>query len=176
MTKKGLTRTARRTPYFQRPHLGAHQHFTRHPLRLALSPLLSLKLVILTWSLHGLNTYVDDGDGAIFARVTQLPSWVKKPSLYQPHSSSLVVSFEDPDGTSLSSLLAARHLFGFGAQLTVRKWRQPPPSQSKREAMAARRKRQQKTKAEAERQWPPGPGRSAEPSPRGDRSESFRRR
>ena len=61
-------------------------------------------------------------------RVTQLPSWVRKPSLYKAFSASLlVISFEDPDGTVLSSLLAARHLFGFGAQLTVCKWRQPPP-------------------------------------------------
>ena len=62
-------------------------------------------------------------------RVTQLPFWVRKPSLYKGFSaSSLVVSFEDPDGTVLSSLLAVRHLFGFGAQLTVRKWHQPPLS------------------------------------------------
>ena len=27
--------------------------------------------------------------------------------------------------------VAARHLFGFGTQLTVRKWRQPPPSTNK---------------------------------------------
>ena len=61
-------------------------------------------------------------------RITQLPSWVKKPSDYKPHSSSsLVVAFEDPDGSALSSLLAARHLYGFGSQLTVRKWKNPPP-------------------------------------------------
>ena len=72
--------------------------------------------------------------------VTQLPSWVRKPSLYKAYSaSSLVVSFEDPDGTVLSSLLAARHLFGFGAQLTVRKWRQPPPSTNKNIAAAKHR-------------------------------------
>ena len=96
-------------------------------------------------------------------RVTQLPSWVKKPSLYEPNSSSsLVVSFEDPDGSSLSSLLAARHLFGFGAQLTVRKWRQPPPSPSKRVAAAEHRQRQLKTQAQAQKQRAPGPGKSAE--------------
>ena len=55
-------------------------------------------------------------------RITQLPSWVKKPSEYKPNSaSSLVVAFEDPDGSALSSLIAARHLYGFGSQLTVRK-------------------------------------------------------
>ena len=75
-------------------------------------------------------------------RVTQLPSWVRKPSLYKAFSaSSLVVSFEDPDGTVLLSLLAARHLFGFGAQLTVRKWRQPPPSTSKNVAAAKHHQR-----------------------------------
>ena len=96
-------------------------------------------------------------------RVTQLPSWVKKPSLYEPNSSSsLVVSFEDPDGSSLSSLLAARHLFGFGAQLTVRKWRQPPPSPSKRVAVAQRRQRQLATRVAAAKQRSQGPGRSAE--------------
>ena len=68
-------------------------------------------------------------------RITQLPSWVKKPSGYKPHSSSsLVVSFEDPDGSTLSSLVAARHLFGFSAQLTVRKWKNPPPSPAKIQA------------------------------------------
>ena len=96
-------------------------------------------------------------------RVTQLPSWVRKPSLYEPNSSSsLVISFEDPDGSSLSSLLAARHLFGFGAQLTVRKWRQPPPSPSKRAAAAERRQQQLKTQAQAQKQRAPGPGKSAE--------------
>ena len=96
-------------------------------------------------------------------RVTQLPSWVKKPSLYEPNSSSsLVISFEDPNSSSLSSLVAARHLFGFGAQLTVCKWRQPPPSPSKQVAAAERRQRQLKTKAQAQKQRAPGPGKSAE--------------
>ena len=62
-------------------------------------------------------------------QVTQLPSWVRKPSLYKAFSaSSLIVSFKDPDSTILSSLLAIRHLFSFGAQLSVCKWHQPPPS------------------------------------------------
>ena len=75
-------------------------------------------------------------------RMTQLPSWVRKPSLYKAFSaSSLVVSFEDPDGTVLSSLLAARHLFGFGAQLTVCKWCQPPPLTNKNIAAAKQRQR-----------------------------------
>ena len=73
-------------------------------------------------------------------RVTQLPSWVKKPSDYKPHSSSsLVVSFEDPDGSTLSSLVAARHLFGFGAQLTIHKWKNPLPSPAKIQVCRVRR-------------------------------------
>ena len=73
-------------------------------------------------------------------RITQLPSWVKKPSKYKPHSaSSLVVAFEDPDSSALSSLIAARHLYRFGSQLTVRKWKNPPPSPEKRHASRVRR-------------------------------------
>ena len=62
-------------------------------------------------------------------KVTQLPSWVQALRLFQPgSSSSLVFAFEDPDGTLAPSLIAARHLFCFGACATVRRWRQPPPS------------------------------------------------
>ena len=61
-------------------------------------------------------------------KVTQLPSWVRAPCLFQPGlSSSLVFVFEDPDGTLAPSLIAARHLFCFGACIMVRRWRQPPP-------------------------------------------------
>ena len=73
-------------------------------------------------------------------QITQLPSWVKKPSKYKPHSaSSLVVAFKDPDGSALFSLIAARHLYGFGSQLTVHKWKNPPPSPKKRHASRVRR-------------------------------------
>ena len=62
-------------------------------------------------------------------KVTQLPSWVRAPRLFQPgSSSSLVFAFEDPDGTIAPSLIAARHLFCFRARAMVRRWRQPPPS------------------------------------------------
>ena len=72
-------------------------------------------------------------------RIMQLPSWVRKPSEYKPHSaSSLVVTFEDPDGSALSSLIATRHLYGFGSQLTVCKWKNPPPSPEKRHASCIR--------------------------------------
>ena len=62
-------------------------------------------------------------------KVTQLPSWVWAPHLFQPgSSSSLVFAFEDPDGTIAPSLITARHLFCFGACVMVRRWQQPPPS------------------------------------------------
>ena len=62
-------------------------------------------------------------------KVTQLPSWVWALCLFQPGLlSSLVFVFEDPDGTLAPSLIAARHLFCFGARITVRRWQQPPPS------------------------------------------------
>jgi hypothetical protein len=61
-------------------------------------------------------------------RVTQLPSWVKPPSSYSPGQvSSLVVAFEDPDGTLLSSLLSPHHLFLFGSAAELRWWKQKPP-------------------------------------------------
>ena len=69
-------------------------------------------------------------------KVTQLPSWVRPPRLFQPGlSSSLVVAFEDPDGTIAPSLIATRHFFCFGARVTVRRWRQPPPSKRPRVAV-----------------------------------------
>ncbi|KAF8271565.1 hypothetical protein EI94DRAFT_1797084 [Lactarius quietus] len=46
--------------------------------------------------------------------LTQLLSWVHKPSTYTPGShSSLVIAFEDPDGETLKSLLAGWTLFAF---------------------------------------------------------------
>ena len=69
-------------------------------------------------------------------KVTQLPSWVRPPRLFQPgSSSSLVVAFEDPDGAIAPSLIAARHFFCFRAHVTVRRWRQPPPSKRPRAAV-----------------------------------------
>jgi len=67
--------------------------------------------------------------------VCQLPSWVRWPSLYQPGSqSSLVFSFEDPDGSLGPALIRARHVYAFGSQCRVSRWRYPPPSPAKREA------------------------------------------
>ncbi|KAH9953514.1 hypothetical protein BC827DRAFT_1273394 [Russula dissimulans] len=49
--------------------------------------------------------------------ITRKPSWVCSPSSYQSGSvSSLVVAFEDPDGSTLRSLLQSRHLYIFGTQ------------------------------------------------------------
>ena len=55
--------------------------------------------------------------------ITQLPTWVRRPDLYGPgSSSSLVFAFEDPDGSLLTSLLSSCFLFLFGIQSTLRKW------------------------------------------------------
>jgi len=72
---------------------------------------------------------IDNNPSLHNLRVCQLPSWVRQPSLFQPGSqSSLVLAFEDPDGSITQSLLSQRHLYAFGAQCKVKKWRQPPPS------------------------------------------------
>ncbi|KAI0284174.1 hypothetical protein BC826DRAFT_1109813 [Russula brevipes] len=42
-------------------------------------------------------------------------------------SSSLVMAFEDPDGSLAKSLLAEKHLYAFGARATVKRWKQRPP-------------------------------------------------
>ena len=48
--------------------------------------------------------------------ITQLPSWVCSPSSYLPGSySSLVVAFEDPDGSIASGIVATKWLYLFGA-------------------------------------------------------------
>jgi hypothetical protein len=57
--------------------------------------------------------------------VMQKPSWVHSPPFYiADSSSSLIVAFEDPDGSRLKSLLAVRHLFAFSTRATVKKWKQ----------------------------------------------------
>jgi hypothetical protein len=59
--------------------------------------------------------------------VTQKPSWVRPPSQYIPgSSSSLVAAFEDPDGTGIKTLLTEKHLYAFGARVTVKRWKQRP--------------------------------------------------
>jgi hypothetical protein len=57
--------------------------------------------------------------------VTQKPSWVRAPSSYTVGtSSSLVVAFEDPDGSKAKALLAAKYLYAFGSRVSVKKWKQ----------------------------------------------------
>ena len=56
-------------------------------------------------------------------RIMQLPTWVWRPDLYGPgSSSSITFAFEDPDGSLLTSLLSSRFFFLFGVQSTLRKW------------------------------------------------------
>ncbi|KAI9450683.1 hypothetical protein BJY52DRAFT_1227092 [Lactarius psammicola] len=59
--------------------------------------------------------------------ITQRPSWVRDPNSYTDNSvSSLVVAFEDPDGSQARGLLAGKVLFIFGSCATLRKWKQRP--------------------------------------------------
>jgi len=68
-------------------------------------------------------------------KVCQLPSWVRRPSLFTlGSSSSLVLAFEDPDGTIAPSLICACNMYAFGAQCRIKAWKQPPPSPAKRAA------------------------------------------
>ncbi|KAH8985769.1 hypothetical protein EDB86DRAFT_3083363 [Lactarius hatsudake] len=60
-------------------------------------------------------------------RLTRLPSWVKRPDSYAAgSSSSLVLSFEDPTGDALQTLLAQKRLFAFGQAGDLRVWKQKP--------------------------------------------------
>ncbi|KAH8989773.1 hypothetical protein EDB86DRAFT_2831454 [Lactarius hatsudake] len=60
-------------------------------------------------------------------RLTRLPSWVKPPGGYAAgSSSSLVLSFEDPTGDALRTLLAQKRLFAFGQACDLRVWKQKP--------------------------------------------------
>jgi hypothetical protein len=62
--------------------------------------------------------------------ITQLPSWVRNPTSYKPTDrSSLVVAFEDPDGTRRSSLLASKYLNIFGAKTKITCWKEVPRNQ-----------------------------------------------
>jgi len=60
-------------------------------------------------------------------KVCQLPSWVCRPSLFTLGlSSSLVLTFEDPDGTIAPYLIHAHNVYAFGAQCCIKAWKQPP--------------------------------------------------
>jgi hypothetical protein len=59
--------------------------------------------------------------------ITQKPSWVKNPTSYPVGAvSSLVVAFEDPDGSLARGLMANKVLYIFGSCATIRKWKQRP--------------------------------------------------
>ncbi|KAH9172244.1 hypothetical protein EDB89DRAFT_2070041 [Lactarius sanguifluus] len=60
-------------------------------------------------------------------RMTLPPSWVRAPSSYAPGStSSIVLTFEDPSGDSLRSLMAERTLFAFGHSGELKHWKAKP--------------------------------------------------
>ena len=75
-------------------------------------------------------------------KITQMPSWVRAPATYQPsqEKSSLIVAFEDPNGSIARDLIKAKSLFIFGAQATVKKWKYkaPHPNQRVRRMVDAR--------------------------------------
>ncbi|KAH9163683.1 hypothetical protein EDB89DRAFT_2078548 [Lactarius sanguifluus] len=65
-------------------------------------------------------------------RITLPPSWVRAPSSYTPGStSSVVLTFEDPSGDSLRSLLAERTLFAFGHSGELKRWKAKPRNTGK---------------------------------------------
>ncbi|KAH9162195.1 hypothetical protein EDB89DRAFT_1913383 [Lactarius sanguifluus] len=65
-------------------------------------------------------------------RMTLPPSWVRAPSSYAPGStSSIVLTFEDPSGDSLRSLMAERTLFAFGHSGELKRWKAKPRNTGK---------------------------------------------
>ena len=81
------------------------------------------------------QSLIDNNPSLHRLKVCQLPSWVRRPSLFHLGSqSSLVLAFEDPDGTIAPSLICARTVYAFGSQCCIVRWRNPPPSPAKREA------------------------------------------
>ena len=60
-------------------------------------------------------------------KVTQKPSWVRQPSSLQTGShSSLVVAFEDPDGTARCHLLNDQQLYILRVKAKVKRWKEKP--------------------------------------------------
>jgi hypothetical protein len=58
-------------------------------------------------------------------QVTQKPSWVRTPSTLKENAhSSLVVAFEDPDGSARRSLLTKKQLYILGVGAKVSKWKE----------------------------------------------------
>ena len=63
---------------------------------------------------------IDNNPSLCHLKVCQLPSWMSQPSLFQPGSqSSLVLTFEDPDGSLAPSLICAHNVYAFGVQCHV---------------------------------------------------------
>ena len=76
-----------------------------------------------------------DNNPALFChlKVCQLPSWVQRPSLFQPGLSlSLVFAFEDPDGTIALTLIKARNVYRLWGSVPRQAVEEPPflPSQT----------------------------------------------
>ncbi|KAH9163630.1 hypothetical protein EDB89DRAFT_2078604 [Lactarius sanguifluus] len=133
-------------------HLAAASHFITTTLGAFLSHDLSSPIPIasrenMRWSrllINGLPTGVSATRGAFTPtechdslmidnpvywslQFTQLPSWVRRPDSYQPGSlSSLVVTFEDPDGSTLRTLLTSRSLYAFGSTGDLKRWKSKP--------------------------------------------------
>jgi hypothetical protein len=65
-------------------------------------------------------------------KVTQKPSWVREPTTYKiGDHSSLVVAFEDPDGSQHRSILSSHQLYLLGVRAKVSCWKEmprPPPT------------------------------------------------
>jgi hypothetical protein len=60
-------------------------------------------------------------------KVTQKPSWVRPPpTLKENTRSSLVVAFEDPDGSVRRTLLSNKQLYLLGARAKVSRWKEKP--------------------------------------------------
>jgi hypothetical protein len=65
-------------------------------------------------------------------KVTQKPSWVRTPStLLKGTHSSLVVAFEDPDGSARRTILSQRQLYLLGTRAKVSRWKEKPRTTSK---------------------------------------------
>ena len=61
------------------------------------------------------QSLIDNNPSLRQLKVCQLPSWVCWPSLFQPGSqSSLVLAFEDPDGSLAPSLICTCNMYAFG--------------------------------------------------------------
>jgi hypothetical protein len=65
-------------------------------------------------------------------KVTQKPSWVHPPFTFPKGSqSSLVVAFEDPDGSACHHILTNQQLYVLGVRAKVKHWLEKPRPQSK---------------------------------------------